>query len=847
MKHGSTGKGLKKRLLALVAATALCVTVVVVTGAGAPAAAADSTRPLHVLLLGDSYSAGNGARTAGGDRDYRGIKGCYRSPENWATKYVDWLRATGQPVRFDNRACSGAVTSDFFRDRVMDAKPFFANVSGSYSNPDDAELRRKVDEQVRCTSTRSTVDVTEEYYSLHINSVSGGLLGSAASGECRRMIKKQLDWVTPGVDLVLFTIGGNDIDFDGIVNQCFVPLNRNVGQCRDQLEASKNALPEAMENVKAIFAEMDDPGRLRDDAKVAYLSYPLLEQHDNYTLKRPFDSFQAGKAVRDLGRFARDRQQEIVNEANAAAGSPIVTFVSTLPEDFAGKEPDGTYNGTNASRHIYETPQGDNLRIKVEYYHPNPAGHQKIAEVLTGYGTFGFRGVTETRNDIDVSFVIDTTGSMGGTIDSVKAYASEIANQLAAQSSSYRFSLIDYRDHASYTGDPGDYPSRLVVPFTSDLGALQAGLNSLYAYGGGDTPESAYSGMAEGMRMPWRPGVQKVMIVMADAPAHDPEPVTGLSSQDIIDQSFAVDPVQIYSVDVSYYDGAANLAPLAEATGGRHYRISDGTSIPQAITAALDTALTKPSAWIAHAVQGKVGTPLTLSALGSYSTDGSALTYEWDVDGDGTFDRTTAEPTITHSYGSAAAGLVTLRVTDGVGETALATIALLVTRDGDDITDAQDNCPDEYNVDQVDADGDGLGDACDETPGYEQLNDTTDNSQDVTVDRDGNSSPESVTTFQPLPAQFSETLLDDADVDYFGVEVTRAGQLQAVLGGLTADFDLEITTTTGDVLAFSTSTGKESERARAAVQPGRYLLKVVAKAGERSDKPYRLNATRTGR
>ncbi len=34
-------------------------------------------------------------------------------------------------------------------------------------------------------------------------------------------------------------------------------------------------------------------------------------------------------------------------------------------------------------------------------------------------------------------------------------------------------------------------------------------------------------------------------------------------------------------------------------------------------------------------------------------------------------------------------------------------------RDGDKISDAQDNCPDVPNKDQQDADGNGRGDACD--------------------------------------------------------------------------------------------------------------------------------------
>jgi lysophospholipase L1-like esterase len=817
--------------------------------AASPAQAAGG-RPLNVLVLGDSYSAGNGARNSSGDRDYVGIDGCLRSPSNWSTKYVNALRAGGQQVRLVNKACSGAVTDDMLRPRRMSGSGFLITVSGAYSGPNDPALRRAVDAQVRCTSKRSAVDPTEEYFDLRIDRVSSIPVvgGSTVQGECSRMIKKQLDWVTPDVDLVLMTIGGNDLHFSDIVHQCFLVADRNVGQCRDRLSQSRGVdLTRALKQIKTIFQQMDEPGRLRDDARVAYLSYPLLEMNDSYTLSRPGDSYQAGKDVRALGRSARDSQSLVVSETNFAAKRPMVTLVRTLPEDFAGREPDGSFNGTNANRFIYEVPKGDTLKVFDEFYHPNPAGHQKIAEILKGYGTFGAVPASTRRNDIDVVFVIDTTGSMGGAIDSVKENARQIAAQLAAKANSYRFGLVEYRDHPEHTGDSSDFPSRLVVPFTSDLGALQSGLDGLVAYGGGDWPESAYSGMAEGMRLPWRPGVQKVMIAMADAPAHDPEPVTGLTGRDIIDQAFAVDPVQVYSVDVSGFDGASNLLPIVEATGGEHYATADGTSVAEAIAGALDTALAKPSAWLEQPAQGRVGRAIELSALGSYSADGSALRYDWDVDGDGEYDSTTSTAQLTHVYDAPIAGLVTLRVTDGSGQTALASTSLLVTRDGDGVPDGQDNCPDEYNGDQADRDGDGIGDACDPAAGFEVSNETTDNSQTTTTDSDGNSTPGMVTQFKSLPATFKEKLPSDRDVDYFGVRVGEAGMLSASLTLPGRDYDVAIVTPAGAVVASSGQISKVVDAVRLRVAKGNYLIRVTAKRGQASPVQYALSVAYTKR
>lgn len=848
-----TSRSCRRRPVGLLLTMVLALLGSLVVGlAPAPAAAAlTPTRPLNVLLLGDSYAAGNGARDVVGDRTYSGVEGCYRSTTNWASQYVGLLRRSGQEVRFQNKACSGAVTRDMLADRTLDEGEAFQAIAGTYRDEADPAVAAEVERITRCSS-RAVTDPVEEYHRLVITSVAPSTTGTTGVRyECQRRIQRQLDWVTPDIDLVLMTMGGNDIEFDSIVQQCFVPLNRNVGQCREQLQTSRDALAPALGRLQEIVAQMDE--ELRPDARVALLSYPLLEQHDDYTLRSLTGSFRAGEVVRDLGRFAVQQQAGAVAAANAAAGRPLVTFVPQTPEVFAGHEPDARVRVTNPVRWVYEVPPGDTLKILLEYYHPNPAGHEAIAEMLFGYGTFG-AGASAPRNDIDVVFVVDTTGSMSPTIADVRAYASQVARQLAAGSNSYRFSLVDYRDFPARTGSSTDYPSRLVVPFTDDLAALQAGLDRLQASGGGDIPESAWSGIMTGLDQPWRPGVQKVLIAMSDAGPLDPEPFTGFTADQVVQRAFEIDPVQIYTVNtVSWSSAADALAGVATRTGGAHYRAAQGVSIPEAITSAIGTALERPSAWLDGPVHTRTGKAATLSALGSYSTDGSALTYAWDFTGDGTYDRTTTTPTTTYTSDVPVEGLLTLRVTDGTGTTALATTPLRVTRDGDAVAGDQDNCPDEWNDDQGDRDGDGLGDACDSTPGDERSNGTQDDGGDApggeepAPDLDGDSTPARVTSFAPLNVRTSSTLLSDTDVDHVGFELDEPARVQALLGGLTADFDLAVLDRDGTLLALASQDTTRSERAVLDLPAGRYLLRVTARSGETSDRPYQLQATRLGR
>ena len=75
---------------------------------------------------------------------------------------------------------------------------------------------------------------------------------------------------------------------------------------------------------------------------------------------------------------------------------------------------------------------------------------------------------------------------------------------------------------------------------------------------------------------------------------------------------------------------------------------------------------------------GLESSPITFYASDSYDPDGSIVLYEWDLDGDGVFDFSSASPTVAFTWGDDYTGIVVLRVTDDEGLTSIDEASVIV-------------------------------------------------------------------------------------------------------------------------------------------------------------------------
>ena len=134
------------------------------------------------------------------------------------------------------------------------------------------------------------------------------------------------------------------------------------------------------------------------------------------------------------------------------------------------------------------------------------------------------RGLLEDvkdKDNLDLVFAIDATGSMKNDIDKLKSDMQPLLQELFGETPGTRVGLLFYRDYGD-TFKYMDLPVK-VFPFTSNYTSFSKNLNSIRIYGkeGGDIPEAVYEAMYASCEFySWRTTAQKKIILIGDAEPH---------------------------------------------------------------------------------------------------------------------------------------------------------------------------------------------------------------------------------------------------------------------------------------------------------------------------------------
>jgi len=126
--------------------------------------------------------------------------------------------------------------------------------------------------------------------------------------------------------------------------------------------------------------------------------------------------------------------------------------------------------------------------------------------------------IAQQQANIEVVFVLDTTGSMSGLINAAKEKIWSIASTMASANNSpdIKMGLVAYRDR-------GDAYVTKVIDLSNDLDSMYSKLMDFKAQGGGDGPESVNEALFDAVhKISWsqKKNTYKVVFLIGDAPAH---------------------------------------------------------------------------------------------------------------------------------------------------------------------------------------------------------------------------------------------------------------------------------------------------------------------------------------
>ncbi len=179
------------------------------------------------------------------------------------------------------------------------------------------------------------------------------------------------------------------------------------------------------------------------------------------------------------------------------------------------------------------------------------------------------------KRQVDLAFVLDTTGSMAEEIEAVKQTIKAVSDQMPAQVD-VRIGLVEYKDRS-------DCLLTRTFPFSSDLRGFANSVRNISASGGGDMPEDMHKGLDAALdKLSWRGEATRMVVVIADAP-----PQFYAQSNDYANSAkrAAARGIKLYTVAASGMDtlGQVVMRQMSQFTGASNMFVLRGGAGPQSV------------------------------------------------------------------------------------------------------------------------------------------------------------------------------------------------------------------------------------------------------------------------
>jgi Mg-chelatase subunit ChlD len=194
---------------------------------------------------------------------------------------------------------------------------------------------------------------------------------------------------------------------------------------------------------------------------------------------------------------------------------------------------------------------------------------------------------SNNKKTLEMVFVLDTTGSMGGLIEGAKQKIWSIVNDVMQRKDrpNVKIGLVAYRDN-------GDAYVTQVTALTEDLDKIYTNLMDFRAEGGGDTPENVRRALAEGVdKAGWtktNPNTAQILFLVGDAPPqnYEQEPDVLVTTAKAVKQNMIVNTIQCGGAT----DTRQIWQTIAQRGEGKYFAIAQDGGV-QAIATPYDARL----------------------------------------------------------------------------------------------------------------------------------------------------------------------------------------------------------------------------------------------------------------
>lgn len=309
---------------------------------------------------------------------------------------------------------------------------------------------------------------------LAINTVDGKLYFERDDATIQTILTTNAE-ITGSLSLVGdLTIAGDTVLTGSLI------LSGSTNQIVGGLEVYDNASGSAQSHpVLAVYENTSDDSRLNIDSDVVYGVYNTSEYVKEKHGRTTIAPTSASIIVQDRTRYAGlSIDYTLKMDTNLRAGHLILT---TTAADTTFTDVSTTDIGDTTAVEFSASRDSGNIQVKL--VNGGSANATVVFKAVLMHMLEGIPGVPESCTaGMDVVFVVDYTGSMGGAINGVKSSIADIVQTIITESGGdYRLGLVIFDEYTS--GTTSNYSSKTAyTSLPANQKVVNTGLSSKYQW-----------------------------------------------------------------------------------------------------------------------------------------------------------------------------------------------------------------------------------------------------------------------------------------------------------------------------------------------------------------------------